>query len=93
LRYKKSRIFKCLFRWEYGAYWKYCSEYNPGPGLSSRWDYRGKRCKESSPCGLYGYDYEWCYLEEGSWGYCSSDYDHIEELFWKGKQLEVEYNY
>jgi hypothetical protein len=47
----------------------------------------------SSRCGFHDYGYQWCYLEEGSWGYCSTDFDHIEKPFLKGEQLEEELDY
>ncbi|ROL41324.1 hypothetical protein DPX16_0212 [Anabarilius grahami] len=33
-------------------------------------DYKGKHCREDSPCGKRDRNYNWCYLEEGGWGYC-----------------------
>jgi hypothetical protein len=87
-----KRLFRLLFR--ANTYnWKYCSKYIPGSLKSSEVDCRGKRCKKSSPCGFHGWYLEWCYLEEGSWGYCSTDYDGIKEPLWKGKQLEHELGY
>ncbi len=29
-----------------------------------------KQCREDSPCGKQGQDYNWCWLKEGSWAYC-----------------------
>ncbi|KAA0721395.1 hypothetical protein E1301_Tti020712 [Triplophysa tibetana] len=43
--------------------WDYCSP-------SEKTDYKNKRCKEDSPCGKHGQNYNWCWLKEGSWGYC-----------------------
>ncbi|KAK9978563.1 hypothetical protein ABG768_020308 [Culter alburnus] len=41
----------------------YCSPYE-------NIDYRKKHCREDSPCGKQGQNYNWCYLKEGDWGHC-----------------------
>ncbi len=43
--------------------WDYCSP-------SENVDYWNKNCNENNPCGKQGKDYYWCWLKEGSWGYC-----------------------
>lgn len=43
--------------------WDYCSP-------SENTDYMNKQCKEDSPCGKQGENYNWCWLKKGSWGYC-----------------------
>ncbi|XP_016404049.1 uncharacterized protein LOC107737102 [Sinocyclocheilus rhinocerous] len=43
--------------------WDYCSP-------SENRDYKNKQCREDSPCGKQGEKYNWCWLKEGSWGYC-----------------------
>ncbi|XP_037043729.1 uncharacterized protein LOC119079756 [Bradysia coprophila] len=44
--------------------WDYCSK---TPGYSSS-EYK---CRDNHPCGFHGNSYLWCYLEKGSWDYCS----------------------
>ncbi|KAI7808412.1 hypothetical protein IRJ41_004308 [Triplophysa rosa] len=43
--------------------WDYCSP-------SENTDYMNKQCKEDSSCGKQDENYNWCWLKEGSWGYC-----------------------
>uniref|UniRef100_A0A3B3TCY9 Uncharacterized protein n=1 Tax=Paramormyrops kingsleyae TaxID=1676925 RepID=A0A3B3TCY9_9TELE len=44
--------------------WDYCSPRN-------NYDYSGNACSKDHLCGKHGYDYYWCNLEKGDWGYCA----------------------
>ncbi|XP_038604472.1 uncharacterized protein LOC119930087 [Tachyglossus aculeatus] len=44
-----------------GRKWDYCS-------LKNGLEYKGRHC--ASPCDSWGEKYRFCYLQDGSWGYC-----------------------
>lgn len=49
-----------------GSEWQYCKRDLPREYSSALL----KQCKSESPCGYQGYDYAWCYTNDGSWDYC-----------------------